>query len=469
MNVTQAPVKRKALHQMRIGQPTDQRPILRTAIPGPRSRALRALEDQHLAPGAQAYALEAGVVVDFAQGTAITDVDGNTLLDFVGGIGVGALGYSHPKWVKAVQEQAGRTAIGSYTSEARVDLLERLSEHPPAPGVHRVQLYSGGAEAVESALRLARNYTGRHEFISFWGAFHGKTMGALSLMGSNWKKGMGPLLPGVHQSPYADCYRCPLGSTYPTCGLACVELLRQTMKNTGEIAAIIAEPVQGTAGNIVPPNDFLPAVAAIAHEHGALFIADEMITGVGRTGTFWGVDHSGVRPDIVTVGKAFGGGFPVSGLLTTDAIAQAKPWSAPSGSSSSYGGNPLAAAAAAAAVRIVDEERLVDNARDVGAVLLDALRDLPERYPFVGLVDGRGLMLRIELVRDQVSKAPMSRTACKQLFHGLVRRGLITMATSPHLRLQPALTLDAQTALTGAAILREALDEASQQGWWSAP
>lgn len=469
MNVTQSPVVRQALHQTPIGQPTDQRPILRTPIPGPKSRALRTLEDQHLAPGAQAYALEAGVVVDHAQGVAVTDVDGNTLLDFVGGIGVGALGYSHPKWVRAVQDQAGKTAIGSYTTEARVDLLERLATHPPAPGVHRVQLYSGGAEAVESALRLARNHTGRHEFISFWGAFHGKTMGALSLMGSDWKKGMGPLLPGVHQSPYADCYRCPLGSTYPGCGLACVELLRRQMKNTGEVAAVIAEPVQGTAGNIAPPDDFLPAVAQVAHEHGALFIADEMITGLGRTGTFWGVDQSGVRPDIVTVGKAFGGGFPVSGLMTTDAIAQAKPWSAPSGSSSSYGGNPLASAAAGAAVRIIDEEHLVANARNVGALLLEALSDLPERYPFVGLVDGRGLMIRIELVRDRATKEPMSRAACRRLFHALVRRGLITMATSPHLRLQPALTLDAQTALTGAAILREALEEASQQGWWSTP
>jgi 4-aminobutyrate aminotransferase/(S)-3-amino-2-methylpropionate transaminase len=447
----------------------DQKPILRTPIPGPQSRALRTLEDQHLAPGAQAYALEAGIVIDHAEGVAVSDVDGNTLLDFVGGIGVGALGHSHPKWVEAIQWQAARASIGSFTSEARVDLLERLAARPPAPGVHRTQLYSGGAEAVESAMRLARNYTGRDEFISFWGAFHGKTMGALSLMGSDWKRGMGPLVPGVHQSPYADCYRCPLGTTYPNCGLACVELLKRQFKNTGGVAAVIAEPVQGTAGNIAPPNDFLPAVAQVARDNDALFIADEMITGFGRTGTFWGVEQSGVQPDIVTLGKAFGGGFPVSGLMTTDAICSAKPWSSPSGSSSSYGGNPLASAAASAAVRIIQEEHLTENARDVGAILLDALRDLPERYPFVGLVDGRGLMIRIELVRDQTSKEPMSRTTCKRLFHALVRRGMLTMATSPHLRLQPALSMDADTARTGAALLHEAMDEALQQGWWSAP
>jgi 4-aminobutyrate aminotransferase-like enzyme len=450
-------------------QPKNQAPQLRTALPGPRSRALRALEDQHLAPGAQAYALAAGLVVDHAQGSTVTDIDGNTFLDFVGGIGVGAVGYSHPTWVRAVQDQAAKAAVGSFTSEARVELLERLAVHPPAPGIHRAQLYSGGAEAIESAMRLARNHTGRQDFVSFWGAFHGKTLGALSLMGSAWKRDMGPLVAGVQQVPYADCYRCPLGSTYPGCGLACAELLRRHLQQAGEVAAVVIEPIQGTAGNIAPPDDYLPAIAQIAHEHGALLIADEMITGFGRTGRYWGVDHSGAQPDIVTVGKAFGGGFPISGLLTTDAIAQAKPWSAPSGSSSSYGGNPLAAAAAAASLRIIDDEHLTENARRVGAVLLSELVDLPARYPFVGLVAGRGLMLRIELVRDRHHQVPMSKNACRLLFHALLRRGLLTMATSPHLRLQPALTLDEDSARTGAALLRDAFAEAWREGWWSVP
>lgn len=446
--------------------PVNQQVVLRTPIPGPRSQALRQREDAHLAPGAQAYALLAGIVVDHAENTAITDVDGNTLLDFVGGIGVCAIGHSHPRWVKAVQTQAERAAMGSYTSEARVELLERIAAHPPAPGVHRAQLYSGGAEAVESALRLARAHSGRQDFMAFWGAFHGKTVGALSLMGSTWSRGLGPLMPGVHHSPYADCYRCPLSTTYPGCGLACAEQLRQRLQSGPEIAAIIAEPIQGTAGNIVPPDDFLPAVAQIARDSGALFIADEMITGFGRSGRRWGVEHSGAAPDIVTIGKAFGGGFPISGLVTTDAISAAKPWSAPSGSSSSYGGNPLACAAAASALQIIEEERLADNAAHVGSILLEELRDLPELFPFVGHVDGRGLMLRIELVRDRQTKEPLSRAACLQLFQALVRRGLITMATSPHLRLQPPLSLDAATARTGAAILREAFAEMASAGWW---
>ena len=228
-------------------------------------------------------------------------------------------------------------------------------------------------------------------------------MGALWLMGSTYKEGLGPMVPGSHLVPYADCYRCPIGSSYPSCGLACVEVGRKQLKmaGAGSIAAIIVEPMQGTAGNIIPPDDFLPAVRSVANELGALFIADEMITGFGRTGKYWGVDHSGAAPDIVTIGKAFGGGFPLSGLVTRDDIASAKPWSVASGSSSSYGGNPLGAAAGAAALRAIEQDALVDNARDVGAAMLDALRPFVDDYPFVGEVRGRGLFIGIELVREQ--------------------------------------------------------------------
>ena len=352
-------------------QPVNQDRNLKTAIPGPKSTALRTREDQHLAPGAQGYALSAGIVSEHAEGTAITDVDGNTFLDFIGGIAVGALGHSHPTWVKAVQDQAAKGAVGTLTSEARVDLMDQFAKHPPAKKVHRLQLYSGGAEAVESAMRLAKSHTGKYEFVSCWGAFHGKTMGALSLMGSTYKEKLGPMVSGSHQIPYADCYRCPIGLSYPSCGIACAEVGRKHVKlaSAGSIAAVIVEPMQGTAGNIVPPPEFLPAMASIAKEHDALFIADEMITGLGRTGTWWGVEHTGVVPDIVTIGKAFGGGFPLSGLATTDEIAVAKPWSNTSGSSSSYGGNPLAAAAGAASLKIIENEKLVENSAKVGAFM----------------------------------------------------------------------------------------------------
>ena len=238
----------------------------------------------------------AGIAVDHAQGSAVTDVDGNTFLDFIGGIAVGALGHSHPRWVNAVRSRRRRRPWARSRVEARVELLSRIAAHAPAPGLCRTQLYSSGAEAVESALRLAKSHTGKHELVSFWGGFHGKTAGALSLMGSTFKHQLGPMAPGSHLIPYADCYRCPLGTSYPGCGIACAELGRKQLEaaSAGSVAAVIVEPMQGTAGNVIPPPEFLPAVRDIARELDALFIADEMITGLGRTGRWWGVGHSGV-------------------------------------------------------------------------------------------------------------------------------------------------------------------------------
>ena len=448
-------------------QPKNQRAHLLGPVPGPRSQELRRREDVHMAPGLQSYAVLAGIAVNEGRGSTVTDVDGNTFLDFIGGINVNALGHSHPRFVQALQTQVAAASVGSFTTQARVELLERLAKQPPSPGVHRLQLYSGGAEAVESALRLAKSYTGRHEIVSFWGGFHGKTMGALSLMGSTFKHEMGPMMPGSHLVPYADCYRCPLKTEYSGCGLACADLARVHAKvaTAGAVAAVIIEPMQGTAGNVIPPKEFLPAIRSIADDIGALLVADEMITGLGRTGRRWGVHHTGVRPDIVTLGKAFGGGFPVSGVLTTDAIAQAKPWSMPSGSSSSYGGNPLAAAAAAAALQIIDEERLEENARAVGAVMLRELEAFPERFPFVGLVQGAGLLLRIELVRDRKTREPLSRQVSERIFTECMRRGLLTMAYHPSFRLQPALTIDEATAKNGLAILGEVFEVVEREGW----
>jgi 4-aminobutyrate aminotransferase-like enzyme len=226
--------------------------------------------------------------------------------------------------------------------------------------------------------------------------------------------------------------------------------------------------MQGTNGNVIPPDDFLPAVRSIADEMGALLIADEMITGFGRTGKYWGIDHSGVRPDIITLGKAFGGGFPLSGVLTTDAIANAKPWANPSGSSSSYGGNPLGAAAGAASLRIIDDEKLVENARVVGEHMLTELRPFVDDFPFVGEVRGRGLFIGIELVADKKTRVPLAKSITTRIYEECVKRGLLTMAYAPRVRLQPALTIDRATASNGIAILREVFELAKRDGWWSA-
>lgn len=450
-----------------IQQPKTQRPVIQTAIPGPLSKELRKREEKHLAPGLQNFALLAGIAVREARGSAITDIDGNTLIDLIGGIGVNALGHSHPVYVQAVESQLQKISVGSFTSEARIRLFEQLAEHRPAPSLHRVQLYSSGAEAVESALRLAKSYTGKYEFVSFSGGFHGKTMGVLSLMGSEFKNGFGPMMPGSHIAPYADCYRCPLKLNYPPCGLACVEATRRQVKqnSAGKVAAFLIEPMQGTAGNVIPPKEFLPAIKAVARECDALLIVDEMITGFGRTGEYWGSWHSGVEPDIITIGKQFGGGFPISAIVSKDEIVQSKPWADPSGSSSSYGGNPAAAAAASACLDIIDQEGLVENSKRVGAYFLQKISDWVDRYPFVGDVRGAGLFIGLDLVADKATKLPMSKAACLRIFRDCLKRGLLTMTYTPRVRIQPAMTMDEGTVDGVVTILAEVFDQVARDGW----
>jgi len=444
-----------------------KRARIRTPVPGPRSREVVASEQRHLAPGLQGFALWAGVAMESGSGSTLTDVDGNVYVDLIGGIGVNALGHCHPRYVEALAAQAAKLTVGSFTSLPRAELVNEVCAMAPA-GLDRLQLYSGGAEAVESALRLARQRTGRQEVVGFWGGFHGKTAGAAALLGSRSRTALGPLPAGSTLIPYADCYRCPFGLSHPSCGLACADFARRAIKAQpgGPVAAVIAEPMQGTAGNVIPPPEFLPAVAAAAREVGALFIADEMITGFGRTGRPWGVDHGGVRPDVVTIGKGFGSGFPVSGVLTRTEIAEARPWSEPSGASSSYGGNPLAAAAALAAVRTVREERLWDAAARVGEEMLAELRRMQERHPFVGEVRGAGLLLGVELVKDRATREPLDAAVTRQLYQECVQRGLLAMVYTPHVRLQPALTIDRDTALEGLSLLDEAFAALAASGRW---
>ena len=429
-----------------------------TDIPGPRSRELVLREAEYLAPGTQWMWQLAGIAIERGEGAFLTDVDGNTYIDLLAGICVNSIGHGHPRFAEALWEQAKLISVGSFTTEPRARLLEQVVALTP-PGLSRVQLYSGGAEAVESALRLARSHTGHNEVLSFWGGFHGKTGGVLGLMGSDFKHGLGPVLPGSHCAPYPDCYRCPFGTTLDRCGLICAEFVADKLKyeTGGSLAAIILEPIQGTNGNVVPPAGFLQAMRELAHDRGALFICDEMITGFGRTGRPFGCEHFGVVPDIMTVGKGFGAGFPITGVISTDAIVKAEPWSKPSFSSSSYGGNPLAAAAASAAVGVLVDDDLIGNAARVGERLLARLSELAGRHPVVGDVRGRGLLIGVDLVADRETRQPLSKAACERLFRECQRRGLLTMAYSPRVRINPPLCIDEETALAACDILDEAL------------
>jgi 4-aminobutyrate aminotransferase / (S)-3-amino-2-methylpropionate transaminase / 5-aminovalerate transaminase len=414
-------------------------------LPGPRSRALAAREQSVLAPGIQQIATLSGLAFDRGEGALLCDVDGNSYIDFVAGVGVASLGHGHPALARALAEQAARLTSGSFTSEARVRLCERIAAAAGRIGsgaLRFTQLYSGGAEAVESALRLARAHTGKHEVIAFHGAFHGKTAGVLGLMGSDWKHGLGPFLPGQHTAPYPD------GQTTAEC----IAFLNRIIdiQTTGQLAAILVEPMQGTAGNVIPPADFLPALAGVARARGALLVVDEMITGWGRTGRLFGVEHSGVEPDILVFGKGVAGGQPVSGLVTSEAVLRrADPWTRPSFSSSSYGGSPLGCAAADAVTRVIVDEKLDAHAADIGAALLEGLVQLQRQHRVIRAVRGAGLFLGVDLDLD--------RAGSERLFHACLRRGLLTMAYTPRVRINPPLVITRAQALDGLDRLDDAL------------
>ena len=435
-------------------------------IPGKRSRAIFTREARHMAPGLQSIALYSGLAMARGEGCTLIDEDGNRYLDFMAGIGVGSIGYTHPHYVEAMKAQIERLTFGSFTTENRARFLALLASVTPK-GLKRIQMYSSGAEAVEAAFRLAKSATKKFEFVGFWGGFHGKTGGVLGLLGDDFKKQMGPFMPGLYSAPYANCYRCPLKLRYPDCGIACADFLRQVIQyqTQGEIAAIIVEPIQGTAGNVIPPQGFLSAVQAIARENDALLIADEMLTGFGRTGSMWGCDHEPIVPDVMTVGKGMGGGFPVSGVISTQELMASKPFGNPSGSSSSYGGNPLAATAGLATLEVIVKDRLVANAKHVGAVMLKRLEAMKEKYPFVGDVRGRGLLLGIELVKDRQTKEPLSKPMTQRLFQACLRRGLLAMCYSYNIRINPPLLVTEAQALEGLAILDEAFAELEKTGY----
>ncbi len=434
-------------------------------VPGPRSRAAHAAEQQFIAPGLQRIAQLSELTIERGHGSTLIDADGHEYLDFFAGVAVASLGHAHPRFVRALQSQLEKWTVGSFTSDVRVALLELLAELAPGE-LRRTQLYSGGAEAVEAAIRLAKSYTKRFEVVGFWGGFHGKTGGVMGLIGDEWKQHWGPLPGGTHLVPYADCYRCPFKLSYPSCGMACLDFIRQQLKvaTAGEIAAVLIEPMQGTAGNVIPPPEFLPGVQSIAKDHGAVLIADEMITGFGRTGKMFGCEHTNTEPDVITMGKGFGCGFPVTGLISTDEITASRPFAKPSSSSSSYGGNPLAATAALTTVQTILDEGLVDNAAQVGAVLLNGLRGLQEKYEFIGDVRGVGLMIGMDLVADRRTKEPLPAAITEAIFLGALRRGLLLMGYFSRVRINPPLVLTEREARDGVAILDEVFADIAKDG-----
>jgi 4-aminobutyrate aminotransferase len=339
-----------------------------------------------------------------------------------------------------------------------VELAEKLAKLVPGVGTRRVSFGNSGTEAIEAALKLARYHTGRGQFVAFVGAFHGRTMGSLALTASKYvqQKGFFPVMPGVHHVPYAYCYRCAYGKTPDSCAVECVqaietELFRTTV-SPQDVAAIFVEPVQGEGGYVVPPRKFFDELRRLADKHGILIVADEVQSGMGRTGKMFASEHFGLEPDIIALAKGIASGMPLGAMV---ARAELMTWK-PGAHASTFGGNPVAVAASLATIELLEQE-LIDNAASVGAHLMARLRDLPQRFPMVGDVRGLGLMIGIELVRDQVTKERAGDLRDK-VVHMCFERGLLVLGAGPNtIRLCPPLVITKDQADFAAQTIEECL------------
>lgn len=439
-------------------------PSIAGPLPGPRAKALIERDARVVSPSyTRSYPLAAAR----GEGAMVEDVDGNRFLDFNAGIAVVATGHCHPRVVEAVQRQAARLIHMSGTDfyyEEMVALAETLAAIAPGGGPRRVSFGNSGAEAIEGCIKLARYATGRDKIIAFYGAFHGRTMGALSLTARKavQRARFGPLVPGVAHTPYPYCYRCPFGKEPRGCAVECVRFIEDTLLKTisppEETAAIVVEPVQGEGGYVVPPRKFFEELARLAERHGILLIFDEVQSGMGRTGRMWAAEHFDAAPDILAVAKGIASGMP---LGATVARAGLMTWP-PGAHASTFGGNPVSCAAALATIALL-EESLVENAARMGERMMDLMRDWPARFPNVGEVRGLGLMIGAELVRDQATKerAPRLRDRVVAL---AFERGLLVLGAGENtLRLCPPLVVTRDQCEFAVETLEECLRTAVKE------
>src|SRR5688572_14553911 len=438
-------------------------PNLTGPLPGPRARSIIERDQKVISTS---YTRGYPLVAERGEGAIIQDVDGNRFLDFNAGIAVVATGHCHPRVVDAIQKQAARLIHMSGTDfyyEELVALAEKLAALAPGDVPRRLSFGNSGAEAVEGAIKLARFSTGKEKLIAFFGSFHGRTMGALSLTARKavQRAGFGPLIPGVVHAPYPYCYRCPFGQTPENCAVECVKHIEETLLRTiapaAETAAIVVEPIQGEGGYIVPPRKFFDELARVARENGILLICDEVQSGMGRTGKMWASEHFDLVPDIFSVAKGIASGLP---LGATVARADLMTWP-PGAHASTFGGNPVACAAALTTIELL-EEGLMENAARMGAHMKDRMRDWTTRFPIVGDVRGLGLMLGVELVRDQRTKekAPVVRDRVVDL---AFERGLLILgAGDSTLRLCPPLIISRDQCDFAIDTLEECLTLAAQ-------
>jgi 4-aminobutyrate aminotransferase/(S)-3-amino-2-methylpropionate transaminase len=364
------------------------------------------------------------IVAAEARGALLTDVDGNTFVDFTGGVGVLNTGHAHPQVVAAAQEQLARFAHTDFTIvpyEIYVEAAERLLAVAPFSGPAKAAFFNSGAEAVENAVKIARLATGRKGVIAFSGAFHGRTLMAVSLTSKvhPYKAGLGPFSPEVYRAPFPNAYRGPDAKT----ALAALEAMFETQVAPEDVAAIVFEPQQGEGGFVPATQEFVEGLRRIAHEHAIVLVADEVQTGFARTGRMFAMEHFGVEPDLITVAKSIAGGLPLSGVLGKAAIMDAPHEGAIGGT---YVGNPVALAAAVAVLDVIEQEGLVERAVVVGDIVRARMLEWQRRWPAIGDVRGLGAMLAIELVTDPATKEPAPELA-SAVVDTAMRRGLLLL------------------------------------------
>ena len=441
-------------------------PKLKGPLPGPKALAAVAADTRLISPS---YTRSYPLVAKRAKGCRVEDVDGNEFLDFAAGIAVCSTGHCHPEVVAAIQKQAAELIHISGTDfyhEPLTDLAERLSAVAPMPGPHKFFYGNSGAEAIECALKLARYHTGRQQVISFFGAFHGRTMGALSLTGSKpqQKRRFSPLVPGVTHIRYPYAYRGCTGGPQDeeAFSLGCARFIEEKLFKTilapEEVAAIFVEPIQGEGGYVVAPDNFLRELRAICNRHGILLVVDEVQSGAGRTGKWWAIEHSGVEPDMVCMAKGIASGMPLGICMTRADIMD---W-VPGSHASTFGGNPISLAAALATIDVLEREG-IDNAARVGEFMLERLRGWKHSHPLVGDVRGRGLMIGIELVKDKITREPA--TALRNRVETLAfEKGLMILGCGEtSIRLCPPLLINEQEATVALDILEEALSQVEKE------
>jgi 4-aminobutyrate aminotransferase len=433
-------------------------PNIKTALPGPNAQKILKLDEQWISPS---YTRSYPMVAKRGRGVVVEDVDGNEFLDFSAGIAVTSTGHCHPEVVAAIQKQAGELIHMSGTDfyyENMIELAQRLSKVAPMKGPHKFYYGNSGAEAVEAALKLARYHTKRQYAIAFYGAFHGRTMGALSLTCSKaqQRRRFSPLVPGVVHVPYPNLYRRPDGTNAAEYSKSCAKYIEEWVFRTEvppeECAAIVVEAFQGEGGYLPAPPEFMQELRAICDRHGIMLICDEVQSGMGRTGKWWAVEHTGVEPDMITIAKGIASGMPLSVLMTR---AEIMDW-VPGSHASTFGGNPVCIAAALATMNVMEREG-VENSRKVGEYMLNRMSSWTEKLPMVGDVRGRGLMMGVEIVTDKAKKTPGGNER-DRIVELAFERGILFLGAGPNtVRISPPLVVSEEQADIAMDVLEECI------------